>query len=75
MTSSCSLCGVELLAVVHEVEPVAIEDGLAAAGYAYDVELEAVALLQLLVLRAYLLNQVASHGAHSADEEVEHLVF
>ena len=32
-------------------------------------------LFQLVVLRANLLDELAAHCSHSADEEVEHLVF
>ena len=64
----------ECSAVVCEVKTLAVEYCVAAVGNTHDVQLQAVLLLQLLLLRCNLLYEAAAHGTDTADEEVEHLV-
>ena len=65
----------QLLAHVLQVQSLAGEHGIVTRGYANDIELEAEFAHEFLALLAYLLYKAAAHGAHTTDEEVEHLVF
>ena len=65
----------ELLPIIVEVYSVAVEYGVLAACDAYHVELQTPVAFQFVILRAYLLDKFAANGAHSADEEVEDVVF
>ena len=64
----------ERCAVACGVESLAVEDGIAAVGNTHDVQLQAVLLLQFLLLRCNLLDEAAAHCSNAADEEVQHLV-
>ena len=65
----------QLLAEVLQIQSLAGKHGIVARGNAHDIELEAEFAHELLALLMYLLYKAAAHGAHTADEEVEHLVF
>ena len=45
------------------------------AGYAHDIELQPQFSHQLLLLLVYLFQEAASYRSHTADEEVEYLIF
>ena len=68
------LGSIKLFLISTQVDAVAIEDGFLRRGNAHHLQLQLSRLLQLLVLRIDLLNEVAAHSANAADEEVEHLV-
>ena len=61
-------------AIVLQVDAVAVVDTSLRRGDTHHVQLQSVALHQRFVLIANLLNQLATHGTHTADEQVKHLV-
>ena len=65
----------QLFAVVAQVDAVTIEDGLLRRGNAHHVEFQLASLLERLVLRANLFDEVAANGSYATDEEVQHLIF
>ena len=66
---------VQALAEVVQFQSLACKHGIVSGGYAHDIELQAEFAHQFLALLVYLLNEASAHGAHTADEEVEHLIF
>ena len=73
--------GIDVLAGFQQTPPVpadvdsgAVEHGLGAAGYAHNVDLEVALLHQGFALPGNLLYELASHGAYSAEEDVELLI-
>ena len=63
------------LLVVIEVDTIAIEYEVGDIRDTDHVQLQATRLHQELLLGANLLEQHATHGTDTADEDVEHLVF
>ena len=60
--------------ILRQGNATAVENSVVTAGHTHHVEQQALLLLELLLLQADLLQKLTAHGAHTADEEVEHLV-
>ena len=65
----------QLFAVMIQVDAVAVENGILRTCDSHHIQFQTVALFQLLILVSYLFDEFASYRSHSADEEVEYLVF
>ena len=65
----------QFLAVVLEINTIAIEDGVLGRSDTHHVELQFAALHEVGILVFDLLDELSAYGTHTADEEVQHLVF
>src|SRR5574344_1616238 len=59
----------QLLAIIAEVDSVAAEYRIVAARYTHNIQFETATLLQFLILRVNLRDEIASNGSHTADKQ------
>ena len=65
----------ELFAEVLQIDTFASEHRIVSACNTHDIELESEFALQLFLLLMNLLNEAATNGSNTTNEEVQHLVF
>ena len=65
----------QFLAIVAEVDTVAVEYRVVTARNAHNIQFETACLLEFLILRVNLRDKISAHSSHSAYKEVEHVVF
>ena len=61
----------ELSLPIVEVDALAIEDTLARVGQTYDAKLQVLVLLQVCLLVANLVDQIATNDTHASKEDIE----